>query len=88
MVYHWYNNTPTVLYEEAKKSLKKFKGDSQSGSSSAAVKLKPTFLAENEEAVLASGYGKGKRSRQRRDREALEAAERKIRGLGTFMWTV
>ena len=49
-----------TLYKGAKKSLKKFKGDSESNSSSGAFKLEPTFLAENEEALLAAGYVKGK----------------------------
>ena len=55
-----------TLYEEAKKSLKEFNGDSEcsSNSSSAAVKLEPTFLAENEEAILDAGYVKGKRGKQ------------------------
>ena len=58
-----YDNKKT-LYEEAKKSLKKFKGDSVSNSSSGAFKLEPTFLAENEEALLAAGYVKGKQGKQ------------------------
>ena len=58
-----YDNKKT-LYEEAKKSLKKFKGDSVSNSSSGAFKLEPTFLAENEEALLAVGYVNGKRGKQ------------------------
>ena len=51
-----------ILYEEAKKSLKKFKGcDSDcSSSTEPAVKLGPTYLTENEEAFLAAGYIKGK----------------------------
>ena len=51
-----YDNKKT-LYEEAKKSLKKFKGDSECSSnrSSAVVKLEPTFLAENEETCLLLG---------------------------------
>ena len=61
-----YANRET-LYEEAKQSLKKFKGDITEGSKStaASVKLEPAFLAENEEALLAAGYykqGQGKRS--------------------------
>lgn len=49
-----------TLYEEAKKSLQKFKGDITEGqrSSSSAIKLEPAFLAENEEALLAAGYSK------------------------------
>ena len=52
------------MYEEAKKSLKKFKGDSKSNSSSGVFKVEPTFLAENEEALRAAGYVKGKRGKQ------------------------
>ena len=54
-----YANRET-LYEEAKQSLKKFKGDITEGSIStaASVKLEPAFLAENEEALLAAGYYK------------------------------
>ena len=54
-----YANKAT-LYEEAKKSLKKCKGDitEESASLSSSVKLEPTFLAENEEALLAAGYVK------------------------------
>ena len=54
-----YDNKKT-LYEEAKKSLKKFKGDTESGStSSATIKLEPTFLVDNDEALLTAGYMKG-----------------------------
>ena len=54
-----YANKET-LYEEAKTSLKKFKGDFTEGtaSSNLSIKLEPTFLAENEEALLAAGYSK------------------------------
>ena len=44
-----------TLYEEAKKSLKKFNGDSQAGSSIGAIRVESTFLSANEEALLASG---------------------------------
>ena len=52
-----YANKAT-LYEEAKKSLQKFKGDITEGSASlnSHVKLEPTLLVENEEALLAAGY--------------------------------
>ena len=61
-----YANKET-LYEEAKQSLKKFKGGvvEVSASLGPSIKLEPTFLAENEEALLAAGYvkqGQGKRS--------------------------
>ena len=53
-----YENRKT-LYEEAKKSLKKFKGnDIGSSSNQASIKLEPAFLAANEEALLAAGYSK------------------------------
>ena len=54
-----YGNKATI-YEEAKKSLQKFKGDITEGQrgSSSAIKLEPAYLAENEEAVLAAGYSR------------------------------
>lgn len=49
-----------TLYEQAKSSLKKFKGEmcdsGTSHSSGPSIKLEPAFLAENEEALLAAGY--------------------------------
>ena len=56
-----YDNKGT-LYEEAKKSLKKFKG----GDSvcSATVKLEPAYFTDNEETLLAAGYVRGKRGKQ------------------------
>ena len=51
-----YDNKET-LYEEAKKSLKKFKGsDGESCNSGSSIKMEPAFLAANEEALLAAGY--------------------------------
>lgn len=50
-----------TLYEEAKKSLKKFKGETCEGHSSStpmSIKLEPAFLAENEEALMAAGYAR------------------------------
>jgi len=48
-----------TLYEEAKKSLKKFKGNDIGLSSNlASIKLEPAFLAANEEALLAAGYSR------------------------------
>jgi len=51
-----------TLYDEAKKSLKKFKGEGGSSPTqgAAAIKLEPTYLAENEEALMAAGYVKAK----------------------------
>ena len=51
------------LYEQAKKSLLKFKGEqgsgtsdqSVSGAASTAIKLEPTFLAQEEEALVSAG---------------------------------
>lgn len=50
-----------TLYDQAKKSLKKFKGDKVSNAggeanSAPAIKLEPAFFMENEEALLAAGY--------------------------------
>lgn len=50
-----YENRDT-LYEQAKRSLKKFNGDEVKSANS--VRLEPAFLAENEEALLAAGYVK------------------------------
>lgn len=52
-----YENKAT-LYEEAKKALKKFKGEVVEGvtGNTPIIKLEPAFLAENEEALLAAGY--------------------------------
>jgi len=51
-----------TLYEEAKKSLLKFKGEvgsaSDSGALGQSIKLEPAFFADNEEALLAAGYVK------------------------------
>ena len=56
-----YDNKKT-LYEEAKKSLKKFKGnENESLNNHASIKLEPAFLAANEEALLAAGYSKTRR---------------------------
>ena len=54
-----YANEKT-LNEEAKTSLKKFKGDFTEGkaSSNLSIKVEPAFLAENEEALLVAGYSK------------------------------
>lgn len=57
-----YENKDT-LYDEAKKSLKKFKGEVTEGAahgSTPSIKLEPTFLAQNEEALLAAGYVRAK----------------------------
>ena len=56
-----YDNKGT-LYEEAKKSLKKFKGGDSI--SSASVKLEPAYFTDNEETLLAAGYVRGKRGKQ------------------------
>ena len=57
-----------TLYEEAKKSLRKFKGGAcdtagaTGGPSTSSIKLEPAFIVENEEALLAAGYTKTKPS--------------------------
>ena len=51
-----YDNKET-LYEEAKKSLKKFKGSNgESCNSWSNIKMDSAFLTANEEALLAAGY--------------------------------
>ena len=54
-----YENKST-LYEEAKASLKKFKGDESVQKKKSSIKLEPAYPAENEEALLAAGYVKSK----------------------------
>lgn len=89
-----YSNKVT-LYEEAKKSLKKFKADFAEGSSSpgsgSGIKLEPSFLADNEEALLAAGYvkqnrggkaGKSGRGGFGRGRQADHGQLRKMNPLG------
>ena len=46
-----------IIYDEAKMSLKTFKGDIKRGNINigSSIKLEPTSLAENEEALLAAG---------------------------------
>ena len=56
----------TELYDKARKSLQKFKGDqANTGASvsenSVLIKLEPAFLAEHEEALFSAGYQKVKR---------------------------
>ena len=48
------------LYEEAKSSLKKFKGDDvhPRGNENVSIKLEPAYLAEHEDILLAAGYVK------------------------------
>jgi len=52
-----YNNKAT-LYEEAKSSLKKFKGDQSSHKSKtdSVIKMEPTLITQDEEALMAAGY--------------------------------
>ena len=54
----------TSLYEKAVKSLKKFKGDSSIGSTivRSDMKLEPTIIVANEEAMLADGCVKAKQT--------------------------
>ena len=54
-----YDNKST-LYDEAKVSLKKFKGDESVQKDKSSIKLEPAYLAENEEALLAVGYVRSK----------------------------
>ena len=79
-----YDNKET-LYEEAKKSLKKFKAsDGESCNSGSSIEMEPAFLAANEEALLAAGYtrtsgnsrgtGRGRGETWRHDRPGRRAA--------------
>ena len=86
-----YENKKT-LYDQALKSLKKSKRDSESSSSSITLKLEPTFLAENEEALMAVGYRKAKGRGKRfggSDRETWKSGRlgRGAAGLGEFQRT-
>ena len=72
-----YDNKST-LYEEAKASLKKFRGDGSAQKEKSSIKLEPAYLAQNEEALLAAGYVKSKhyssfdnRRGLRRDRDSF-----------------
>ena len=87
-----YSNKET-LYDEAKQSLKKFKGDKAEGSanSSTSIKLEPAFLAEHEETLLAAGYikqyrggrsGKGAYSRGNQ-RGRAQQSSKKVNPTGT-----
>jgi len=49
-----------TLYEEAKRSLKKFKGGRCGSDGQANIKLEPAFLVENKEAPFAAGYVRSK----------------------------
>ena len=59
------------LYEEAKSSLKKFKGDAihARDNENVNIKLEPAYLAENEDILLAAGYVKNNAFYDRRQRE-------------------
>ena len=46
------------LYEKAKASLRKFKGDDCRVNETLSIKLEPAYLAENEDVLLAAGYVK------------------------------
>ena len=86
-----YENRKT-LYDQAKKSLKKSKGDNESSSSSINMKLEPTFLAENEKALMADGYRKAKGRGKKfggGDRETWKRGRlgRGAAGLGEFQRT-
>ena len=56
----------STLFDQTKRSLKKFKGEQAGGSgdiagAGQAIKLEPAFLAENEEALAAAGYYRSRR---------------------------
>ena len=64
-------NNKAYLYEEAKSSLKKFKGDDvhARGNENVSIKLEPAYLAENEDILLAAGYVKNNAFYDKRQRE-------------------
>ena len=65
------------LYEEAKSSLKKFKGDDCRVNEKLSIKLEPAYLAENEDVLLAAGYVKNHEfNNQRRAREGRDSYEK------------
>ena len=68
-------NKKFTLYEEAKSSLKKFKGDSGVQNEKSSIKLEPAYLAENEEALLAAGYVKANPKAILITEEALDGIE-------------
>ena len=65
-----FDNKAYNLYEEAKSSLKKFKGDSihARDNENVNIKLEPAYLAENEDILLAAGYVKNNTFNDRRQR--------------------
>ena len=65
------NFDKAYLYEEAKSSLKTFKGDDihASDNENVNIKLEPAYLAENEDILLAAGYVKNNAFYDRRQRE-------------------
>ena len=66
------------LYEEAKASLKKFKGDDCRVTDKLSIKLEPTYLVENEDVLLAAGYVKKHEfNNQRRAREGRVSYEKR-----------
>ena len=54
----------TNLYEAAKASLKKLKGDERRMSEHLAIKFEQSYLAENEESLLTAGYVRTRPSNQ------------------------
>ena len=64
-------NKKAYLYEEAKSSLKKFKGDDvhARGNKNVSVKIEPAYSTENEHILLAAGYVKNNAFYDRRKRE-------------------
>ena len=65
------------LYEEAKASLKMFKGDDCRVNEKLSIKLEPAYLAENEDVLLAAGYVKNHEfNNQRRAREVRVSYEK------------
>ena len=70
------------LYEQAVKSLKKFKGDLEVSKGPYCVKLEPAYLAGNKNALLAAGFVKPKSYRQQCYKKREAAKDRGGGGTG------
>lgn len=74
-----YENKAT-LYDEAKRSLKKFKGDvcESNGNMSSNIKFEPAFFTQKEEALWAAGYVRGRDYQNNYAGKTSERACRKL----------
>ena len=77
-----YDNKAT-LYEEAKKSLKKFKGDANiRGTETTAVKFEPAYFTNNQETAFVAGSSRGRGRYHHFSRGAGNAWDRREKGRG------